>query len=107
QVVMLSEQDSFFKSNMYETFGDIGMNIKRLVDKFQEMSEVNQKIQTIEDMAKFFDNYPECRKNHGNVSKHVTLVTDIGRIVEERKFMLVSQIEQELACSGGQVAAFV
>ena len=44
---MSSEQDSFFKSNMYENFGDIGMNIKRLVDKFQEMSKVNQKIQTI------------------------------------------------------------
>ena len=58
-------------------------------------------------MAKFFDNYPEYRKKHGNVSKHVTLVTNIGRIVEERKFMIVSQIEQELACSGGQVAAFV
>ncbi|KAL5560419.1 hypothetical protein UlMin_036630 [Ulmus minor] len=106
EVVLSSEQDSFFKSNMYENFGDIGMNIKRLVDEFQEMSKVNQKIQTIEDMAKFVDNYPEYRKKHGNVSKHVTLVTEMSRIVEERKLMLVSQTEQELACNGGQVAAF-
>lgn len=59
-----------------------------------------------EDMAKFVDNYPEYRKMHGNVSKHVTLVTEMSKIVEERKLMLVSQTEQELACNGGQVAAF-
>lgn len=59
-----------------------------------------------EDMAKFVDNYPEYRKMHGNVSKHVTLVTEMSRIVEERKLMLVSQTEQDLACNGGQGAAF-
>lgn len=57
-------------------------------------------------MAKFVDNYPEYRKMHGNVSKHVTMVTELSKIVEERKLMLVSETEQELACSGGQVAAF-
>jgi vacuolar protein sorting-associated protein 45 len=57
-------------------------------------------------MAKFVDNYPEYKKMQGNVSKHVTLVTEMSKIVEERKLMLVSQTEQELACNGGQVAAF-
>lgn len=57
-------------------------------------------------MAKFVDNYPQYRKMHGNVSKHVTIVTEMSKIVEERKLMLVSQTEQELACNGGQVAAF-
>ncbi|CAL9019968.1 unnamed protein product [Prunus brigantina] len=106
EVVLSSEQDGFFKKNMYENFGDIGMNIKQLVDEFQQISKSNQNIQTIEDMAKFVDNYPEYRKMHGNVSKHVALVTEMSKLVEERKLMLVSQTEQELACNGGQVAAF-
>ncbi|RYR41709.1 hypothetical protein Ahy_A08g038116 isoform D [Arachis hypogaea] len=106
EVVLSSEQDSFFKANMYENFGDIGMNIKRLVDEFQQVSKSNQNIQTIEDMAKFVDNYPEYRKMHGNVSKHVTLVTEMSKIVQQRKLMTVSQTEQELACNGGQGAAF-
>ncbi|XP_022768017.1 vacuolar protein sorting-associated protein 45 homolog isoform X3 [Durio zibethinus] len=106
EVVLSSEQDAFFKANMYENFGDIGMNIKRMVDDFQQVAKSNQTIQTIEDMAKFVDNYPEYRKMHGNVSKHVTLVTEMSKIVEERKLMLVSETEQELACNGGQVAAF-
>ncbi|XP_057470311.1 vacuolar protein sorting-associated protein 45 homolog [Actinidia eriantha] len=106
EVVLSSEQDAFFKSNMYENFGDIGLNIKRMVDEFQQVAKSNQNIQTIEDMAKFVDNYPEYRKMHGNVSKHVTLVTEMSKIVEERKLMLVSQTDQELACNGGQGAAF-
>ncbi|XP_057449525.1 vacuolar protein sorting-associated protein 45 homolog [Lotus japonicus] len=106
EVVLSSEQDSFFKANMYENFGDIGMNIKRLVDEFQLVAKSNQNIQTVEDMAKFVDNYPEYRKMHGNVTKHVTLVTEMSKIVEERKLMQVSQTEQELACNGGQGAAF-
>lgn len=106
EVVLSSEQDAFFKANMYENFGDIGMSIKRMVDDFQQVAKSNQNLQTIEDMAKFVDNYPEYRKQQGNVSKHVTLVTEMSKIVEERKLMLVSQTEQELACNGGQGAAF-
>lgn len=45
--MLSSEQDPFFKANMYENFGDIGMNIKRLVDEFQQVSKSNQNIQTI------------------------------------------------------------
>ncbi|KAL8110941.1 hypothetical protein AgCh_026634 [Apium graveolens] len=106
ELVLSSEQDTFFKANMYENFGDIGMSIKRMVDDFQQVAKSNQNIQTVEDMAKFVDNYPEYRKMHGNVSKHVTLVTEMSKIVEERKLMVVSQAEQELACNGGQGAAF-
>ena len=32
---------------MYENFGDIGMNIKRMVDEFQQVAKSNQQIQTI------------------------------------------------------------
>lgn len=45
--MLSSEQDAFFKANMYENFGDIGMNIKRMVDEFQQFSKSNQSIQTI------------------------------------------------------------
>ncbi|KAI3874779.1 hypothetical protein MKW98_019352 [Papaver atlanticum] len=91
---------------MYENFGDLGMNIKIMVDDFQQIAKSNQNFQTIEDMDKFVDNDPEYRKNHGNVSKHVTMVTEMSKISEDRKLMLVSQTEQDLACNGGKIAAF-
>lgn len=47
EVVLSSEQDSFFKSNMYENFGDLGANIKKMVDEFQSRAKSNQNIQTL------------------------------------------------------------
>jgi vacuolar protein sorting-associated protein 45 len=134
---------------MYENFGDLGANIKKLVDEFQQKAKSNQNIQSLgqslestvcnilcnvvheiivcylwnlsvscttiwhsigwndaEDMVKFVENYPEYRKQHGNVSKHVTMMTELSRIVDERQLMAISQIEQELACNAGQAVAF-
>ncbi|KAH0874544.1 LOW QUALITY PROTEIN: hypothetical protein HID58_071906 [Brassica napus] len=78
----------------------------RMVDDFQQVAKSNQNIQTVEDMARFVDNYPEYKKMQGNVSKHVTLITEMSKLLEARKLMLVSQTEQDLACNGGQGAAY-
>ncbi|KAH9617318.1 hypothetical protein KSS87_009521 [Heliosperma pusillum] len=98
EVVLSSDQDAFFKAYMYENFKDIGINLKEMVDEFQQTAD--------KEIARFVDNYPEFRKVHCNVSKHVTLVTEMSKIVEDRKLMLVSQTEQKLACNEGQAAAF-
>ncbi|XP_024529786.1 vacuolar protein sorting-associated protein 45 homolog [Selaginella moellendorffii] len=105
EVVLSSEQDPFFRSNMFENFGDLGMNVKKMVDTFQSQHKSNQNIQSLEDMARFVENYPEFRKMQGNVSKHVALMTEMSRLVDERKLMSVSQAEQELACHSSQAAA--
>ncbi|KAL0649084.1 hypothetical protein Bca4012_091774 [Brassica carinata] len=67
----------------------------------EQVAKSNKNIQTVEDMARFVDSYPEHKKMQGNVSKHVTLVTEMSKLVEARKLMLVSQTEQDLACNGG------
>lgn len=45
--MLSSEQDAFFKANMYENFGDLGLNIKQMVDDFQQIAKSNQNILTI------------------------------------------------------------
>ena len=47
---------------MYENFGDIGMNIKKLVDEFQQVSKSNQNIQTIGSCNKVFENFRFMRR---------------------------------------------
>jgi hypothetical protein len=47
EVVLSSHQDAFFKSNMFENFGDLGANIKKLVDEFQQKAQSNQNIQSL------------------------------------------------------------
>lgn len=46
----------------------------------------------------FVDNYPQFKKMSGTVSKHVTVVGELSRLVSERQLMEVSEVEQELAC---------
>ena len=55
--------------------------MKRFVQQYQEQTKSNAKIETIEEMQKFVDAYPEFRKLSGNVSKHVTLVHELSRLV--------------------------
>ena len=64
------------------------------MDDFQSMSRSNQKIQTIADMQRFVENYPEFKARSGNISKHVDLSQVLNLLVAERNLMNVSEVEQ-------------
>lgn len=51
------------------------------------------------------DNYPQFKKMSGTVSKHVTVVGELSRLVSERQLMVVSEAEQELACQSDHSSA--
>mmetsp|Transcript_16400 Transcript_16400/g.55827 ORF Transcript_16400/g.55827 Transcript_16400/m.55827 type:complete len:570 (+) Transcript_16400:155-1864(+) len=106
EVVLSCEQDDFFRANMYENYGDLGANIKRMVDEFQDASASNRNIESIEDMQRFVESYPEFRAKQGNVSKHVALVGELSKLVGARKLMQVSQVEQDLACGSERSMGF-
>jgi vacuolar protein sorting-associated protein 45 len=80
--------------------------LKQLVDDFQQQSQSKQNVQTIEDMQRFVESYPEFRAKQTNVSKHVALMTELSRIVDDRHLMRVSQCEQELACGSDRSSAY-
>jgi len=93
---LANELLSFFFSR-YKDFGDLGIAIKQLVDEFQSQSHSNKNINSIDDIKKFVDDYPEFRKMSGNVSKHVALMSELQRQVQLRRLLDVSEVEQELA----------
>ena len=45
----------------------------------------------------FVENYPQFRKLSGTVSKHVTVVSELSRLVSEHMLLEVSELEQDLA----------
>lgn len=53
----------------------------------------------------FVENYPQFKKMSGTVSKHVTVVGELSRLVSERRLMEVSEVEQELACQNDHSSA--
>ena len=104
-LVLSGEQDDFFKANMYLNYGDLGANMKEMADDYMASKKSNTNIQSIEDMQKFLESYPEFRQKSVTVSKHLTLLTELSRVVDERALMAVSGMEQDLACSQLSLAA--
>ncbi|KAI9751388.1 MAG: vacuolar protein sorting-associated protein 45 [Lichina confinis] len=99
EIVLSQDQDPFFKKNMYLNFGDLGGNIKDYVEQYQSKTKNNANIESIADMKRFVEEYPEFRKLSGNVSKHVTLVGELSRQVSEDSLLETSELEQSLACN--------
>ena len=99
EIVLSQDQDPFFKKNMYLNFGDLGGNIKNYVEQYQSKTQSNANIDSIADMKRFVEDYPEFRKLSGNVSKHVTLVGELSRRVGADGMLDASELEQSLACS--------
>ncbi|KAI2471703.1 Sec1-like protein [Annulohypoxylon bovei var. microspora] len=99
EIVLSQDQDPFFKKNMYLNFGDLGGNIKDYVEQYQSKTKNNANIESIMDMKRFIEEYPEFRKLSGNVSKHVTLVSELSRRVGAENLLEVSEVEQSLACN--------
>jgi len=98
EVVLDPKQDRFYNVNRYKNYGDLGVNIKSLVDQFQEKARYSHSTATIEDMMKFLEAYPELRSSSSEVTKHVTLMSELSRLVTSRHLMDVAQLEQDIAC---------
>mmetsp|Transcript_29643 Transcript_29643/g.75321 ORF Transcript_29643/g.75321 Transcript_29643/m.75321 type:complete len:637 (-) Transcript_29643:127-2037(-) len=99
EVVLAPEQDAFYQQNMFLNYGELAENVKSLMDAFQAKTKQSKEVSSIADMQKFVDAYPEFRKLSGDVTKHVTLLGEINRLVDKHSLMEVSQVEQELACT--------
>ena len=67
----------------------------------RSVSQNPSAINSIADMKRFVEEYPEFRKLGGNVSKHVALVGELSRLVEKNKLLEVGETEQGLATHSG------
>lgn len=103
EITLTTSTDPFFQANYLATFGDLGSSLKDYVQDYQSRSlaQSPSSINSIADMKKFVEEYPEFRKLGGNVSKHVALVGELSRIVGRDKLLEVGELEQGLATSAG------
>ena len=96
EVVLSSEQDDFYKENLYLNFGEIGVNIKALMDEYQAKVKSQQQIESIQDMKAFVENYPQFRKLSGTTTKHVAVASEMSRMISEFNLMALSEVEQDV-----------
>ena len=104
-VVLSPLHDSFYAANLYSNFGEIAQNIKQLMDEYQTRARSNQKLESIADMKSFVENYPQFRRISGTLTKHVTLVGELSRLVSVYGLLDVSETEQMLACHDEHAAS--
>ncbi|KAJ3130695.1 vacuolar protein sorting-associated protein 45 [Physocladia obscura] len=104
EIVLSSDSDTFYKRTMFLNLGELGQNIKAYVDEYQAKHKSSMNIESISDMKKFMEDYPEFRKLSGNVTKHVTLVGELSRRVEADGLLEAGEVEQSLACSENHAA---
>lgn len=99
EVVVSPYQDSFYATNMYSNFGDLGLALKTLVDAVSTENRQNPRdFRSLEDMASFVESLPEMSAQHSATAKHVALMSELSHEVERRALMKVSGVEQDVVC---------
>lgn len=104
EVVLSCTQDKFFARYRHSNFGDLGEAIKGLMDDYQRKAKMNEKLTSIADMSLFLERYPAFRAQSINVSKHVALLTEMRRLIDNYQMFRLSELEQGIACMSDHAA---
>eukprot|EP00736_Rhodelphis_marinus_P006330 Rmarinus@m.9854 len=98
EVILSADQDEFFAKSMFFNYGELTEAIHHLIQEFGQKSQSNKQIETLDDMQRFLDRYPEFRKFSGSVRTHVLIVSELSRLIDRRRLLDISELEQEVAC---------
>lgn len=98
EMMISVENDLFFDENYAKNYGELGSIIKLAVENLKTHTKSKHKVETMDDMKRFIEEYPETKRYSRNLHNHVYLMTELTRIVKEYDIMGISQCEQELAC---------
>jgi vacuolar protein sorting-associated protein 45 len=104
-VILSVESDAFFSSSCRVHFGELGVRVKALVAEFHALTKTQSKLESIEDMQRFVDNYPQFKHASLLMGKHVSVMGEISRLVNTRKLLLVSKVEQTIVCGTEHIEA--
>lgn len=99
EMLVSLEKDQFFGANYFRNYGELGSTLKEAVEDLKSSTKSQHKVETMEDMKRFIDEYPETKKLASNLHNHVFLMSELTRIVTEHNIIKISECEQEMACS--------
>ncbi|KAI5453637.1 vacuolar protein sorting-associated protein 45 [Naganishia albida] len=108
-LVLNPDSDTFYAAQLFSNFGDLGAALSAYVQSYQARTQSihNPKsMETLADMKRFVEAYPEFKKLGGNVAKHVSLVGELSRVVERDELLGVSELEQSLAANESHAADY-
>lgn len=98
EMLVSVENDQFFEENFYKNYGELGATLKQAVENLKNFSKSQHKVETMDDMKRFIEEYPETKRYAANLHNHVFLMSEMTRIVTEHNLFSVSECEQDMAC---------
>lgn len=99
EIVLNTQEDPFWKANLFTSWGDLSDNIREYLSGFQRERNSRQLQGSLEDMKKFIQKFPDLRKMGAIVEKHIELIHILADKVKSGDLLGVSELEQELACA--------
>ena len=99
------DSDDFFSKNAFSNFGDLANNLKLMVDQYQDHGK-NVKMDSIEDMQKFVEDYEINKKKQNSMTKHVEITSYLSKTVGQKHLLDISKLEQDMASSNNKNSHF-
>lgn len=99
EYVMNFDSDTFYGEQMFSPIWSVAESVQSSVNRYQKLTMQSTNFNSIADMKKFMQNYPEYKKLSQHVNKHVTLVSELMKISDQTNLRAISHFEQELVNS--------
>jgi len=81
---------------MFSNFGDVANAIHNMVQQFLQTKKSQAQFNTIEDMQRIIENFPEFKMGERNTTKHFTLLEELKKKVDMKGLYDISEAEQDL-----------
>jgi vacuolar protein sorting-associated protein 45 len=110
QIVFSTETDDFYRDNLFTDYGQIHDRLVHALDAFKQANPALRAaedgrdaaaapaFQTVAEMQRFVERFPEMSKLKDCVARHVNLLHALSRRIEREGVMEASELEQQLAC---------
>ncbi|CAK7897982.1 vacuolar protein sorting-associated protein 45 [[Candida] anglica] len=100
-LTLSSVHDSFYSSSMYLNYGDLTDKVQKYVEEYKtqtkQSSAANLQSKNLSDLKNFLVKFPEFKKFSTNVSKHLNIVSELDRHINEERLWDVGELQQTIA----------
>lgn len=97
EYVLVAGIDEFFSENQYNNYGELGNNLKSLIDYLQKHhQESTSQMESFSEMRQFMNEYAEYQKLASISSKHSKLCTLMMELIKRLDLFSLSEMEQTI-----------
>lgn len=106
-IKLITSQDEFYETNIWNNYGELCGNVKKLVDQYQSLQKKldPNTTKSLDEMVKIKDKLPEFNRMSNVVKTHLTIMDNLSNIIKSRKLYEISEIEQLIASGSRNYSA--